>query len=128
MPNEQNYWIEAGHEEEMLAIRQAIANRVSEKLPHLMTERWLRDVTLYGSVTEVREGSAAWCRREDPYRGAIVSAGQPDGGSPGTLRRVAVRSAFAFRRSGVAKPSVNQPWISASNCRASSCLPRACQS
>jgi len=25
-----------------------------------MTERWLRDVTLFGSVAEVREGFDAW--------------------------------------------------------------------
>jgi len=60
LPNYQNYWIEAGYEEEMLAIRQALANREIEKLPQLMSERWLQDVTLYGSVTAVREGIAAW--------------------------------------------------------------------
>jgi alkanesulfonate monooxygenase SsuD/methylene tetrahydromethanopterin reductase-like flavin-dependent oxidoreductase (luciferase family) len=60
LPNYQNYWIEAGYEEEMLAMRQALAHNESEKLPELMSERWLRDVTLYGSVAEVREGIEAW--------------------------------------------------------------------
>jgi alkanesulfonate monooxygenase SsuD/methylene tetrahydromethanopterin reductase-like flavin-dependent oxidoreductase (luciferase family) len=60
LPNYQNYWIEAGYEEEMLAIRQALANNELEKLPHLMTDRWLQDVTLFGSVAEVREGVEAW--------------------------------------------------------------------
>jgi alkanesulfonate monooxygenase SsuD/methylene tetrahydromethanopterin reductase-like flavin-dependent oxidoreductase (luciferase family) len=60
LPNYQNYWIEAGFEEEMLAIRQAIANKEDEKIPHLMSDRWLRQVTLYGSVAQVREGIAAW--------------------------------------------------------------------
>jgi hypothetical protein len=31
LPNYQNYWIEAGFAEEMLAIRQAIANKEDEK-------------------------------------------------------------------------------------------------
>jgi alkanesulfonate monooxygenase SsuD/methylene tetrahydromethanopterin reductase-like flavin-dependent oxidoreductase (luciferase family) len=60
LPNYQNYWIDAGYEEEMLAIRQALAHNESEKLPALMSERWLRDVTLYGSVAEVRQGIEAW--------------------------------------------------------------------
>jgi alkanesulfonate monooxygenase SsuD/methylene tetrahydromethanopterin reductase-like flavin-dependent oxidoreductase (luciferase family) len=60
LPNYQNYWIEAGYEEEMLAIRQALANNEPDKLPHLMTDRWLQDVTLFGSVTEVRQGVEAW--------------------------------------------------------------------
>lgn len=60
LPNYQNYWIEAGYEDEMLAIRTALANNEPEKLPDLMSERWLRDVTLYGSVAEVREGIEAW--------------------------------------------------------------------
>jgi alkanesulfonate monooxygenase SsuD/methylene tetrahydromethanopterin reductase-like flavin-dependent oxidoreductase (luciferase family) len=60
LPNYQNYWIEAGYAEEMLAIRQALANNDMEKLPDLMSERWLQDVTLYGSVAEVREGIEAW--------------------------------------------------------------------
>ncbi len=60
LPNYQNYWIEAGFEEEMLAIRQAIATKQDDKIPQLMSERWLQQVTLYGSVAEVREGIEAW--------------------------------------------------------------------
>jgi alkanesulfonate monooxygenase SsuD/methylene tetrahydromethanopterin reductase-like flavin-dependent oxidoreductase (luciferase family) len=60
LPNYQNYWIEAGYEDEMLAIRQAMANNEPQKVPQLMSDRWLRDVTLYGSVAEVREGIEAW--------------------------------------------------------------------
>ena len=44
----------------MLAIRQAIANKEDSKIPDLMSERWLQQVTLYGSVSEVREGIEAW--------------------------------------------------------------------
>jgi alkanesulfonate monooxygenase SsuD/methylene tetrahydromethanopterin reductase-like flavin-dependent oxidoreductase (luciferase family) len=60
LPNYQNYWIEAGYEDEMRAIRAALGRNEPEKLPDLMSERWLRDVTLYGSAAEVREGIEAW--------------------------------------------------------------------
>ena len=60
LPNYQNYWIEAGYEDEMLGIRTALANNKPDKVLELMSDRWLQDVTLYGSVAEVREGIEAW--------------------------------------------------------------------
>ncbi|MBF6600977.1 MAG: LLM class flavin-dependent oxidoreductase [Dehalococcoidia bacterium] len=60
LPNYNNYWIEAGYEEEMLAIRAAQQAGDTAKIPSLMSERWLRDVTLYGSASEVRDGFEAW--------------------------------------------------------------------
>src|SRR5919106_341072 len=60
LPNYQNYWIEAGYAEEMAAIRAAIARRDEAAIPGLMSDRWLRDVTLFGSTAEVREGVEAW--------------------------------------------------------------------
>ena len=60
LPNYQNYWIEAGFEEEMTAIRQAVANGEDDRIPELMSDRWLQQVTLYGSAAEVREGVEAW--------------------------------------------------------------------
>jgi alkanesulfonate monooxygenase SsuD/methylene tetrahydromethanopterin reductase-like flavin-dependent oxidoreductase (luciferase family) len=60
LPNYQNYWIEAGYIEEMEAIRAAIARREDDAIPALMSERWLRDVTLFGPAAEVREGVEAW--------------------------------------------------------------------
>jgi alkanesulfonate monooxygenase SsuD/methylene tetrahydromethanopterin reductase-like flavin-dependent oxidoreductase (luciferase family) len=60
LPNYQNYWIEAGFEEEMLAIRKAIAAREEERIPGLMSDRWLEEVTLFGSPREVRDGIEAW--------------------------------------------------------------------
>jgi alkanesulfonate monooxygenase SsuD/methylene tetrahydromethanopterin reductase-like flavin-dependent oxidoreductase (luciferase family) len=60
LPNYQNYWIEAGYEEEMLAIRKAIAAGQEDTIPSLMSDRWLSDVTLYGSAAEVRDGIEAW--------------------------------------------------------------------
>src|SRR5207253_5943245 len=60
LPNYQNYWIEAGFEEEMQAIRKALASGEEERVPGLMSERWLSQVTLYGSAKEVRDGIEAW--------------------------------------------------------------------
>ena len=58
LPNYQNYWIEAGYEEEMRGIQNAIAAR--RDVTQRMSDRWLRDVTLFGSAGEVREGFEAW--------------------------------------------------------------------
>jgi alkanesulfonate monooxygenase SsuD/methylene tetrahydromethanopterin reductase-like flavin-dependent oxidoreductase (luciferase family) len=44
----------------MQAIREAIANQEDAKIPTLMSDRWLQQVTLYGSAAEVREGIEAW--------------------------------------------------------------------
>jgi alkanesulfonate monooxygenase SsuD/methylene tetrahydromethanopterin reductase-like flavin-dependent oxidoreductase (luciferase family) len=60
LPNYQNYWIEAGFEDEMQAIRRAIAAGEEERIPGLMSDRWLSEVTLYGSPAEVRDGVEAW--------------------------------------------------------------------
>jgi len=59
-PNYRNYWKEAGYVEEMQAVEKALAAKERERLPELMTDRWLSDVSLYGSVSEVREGLEAW--------------------------------------------------------------------
>ncbi|HXJ80438.1 MAG TPA: LLM class flavin-dependent oxidoreductase [Candidatus Methylomirabilis sp.] len=60
LPNYQNYWIEAGFEDEMQAIRRAIAAGEEDKIPGLMSDRWLSEVTLFGSPREVRDGILAW--------------------------------------------------------------------
>ncbi len=60
LPNYQNYWIEAGYEDEMRAIQRAIAAGEHDKIPSLMSDKWLADCTLYGSVAEVRDGVEAW--------------------------------------------------------------------
>jgi alkanesulfonate monooxygenase SsuD/methylene tetrahydromethanopterin reductase-like flavin-dependent oxidoreductase (luciferase family) len=60
LPNYQNYWIEAGYEDEMRAIQRAIAAGHHDKIPGLMSDKWLADCTLFGSVTEVRDGVEAW--------------------------------------------------------------------
>ena len=60
LPNYQNYWIEAGYADEMLAIRQAVAEGRDDRIPSLRSDRWLADVTLFGPAREVRDGVAAW--------------------------------------------------------------------
>jgi len=59
-PNYRNYWKEAGYVEEMEEIEQALADEERDRLPGLMTDRWLADCTLYGTAAEVREGVEAW--------------------------------------------------------------------
>ena len=60
LPNYQNYWIEAGYEDEMRAIQRALANGQHDTIPSLMSDKWLSDCTLYGSVAQVRDGLDAW--------------------------------------------------------------------
>jgi alkanesulfonate monooxygenase SsuD/methylene tetrahydromethanopterin reductase-like flavin-dependent oxidoreductase (luciferase family) len=60
LPNYRNYWREAGYAEEMDAIEKLIAEGRRDELPSAMSNRWLDDCTLSGSVDRVREGLAAW--------------------------------------------------------------------
>jgi alkanesulfonate monooxygenase SsuD/methylene tetrahydromethanopterin reductase-like flavin-dependent oxidoreductase (luciferase family) len=60
LPNYRNYWIEAGYEAEMEAVQAALAARDTEAVLAAMSDRWLDDCTLSGSVGRVREGVEAW--------------------------------------------------------------------
>jgi alkanesulfonate monooxygenase SsuD/methylene tetrahydromethanopterin reductase-like flavin-dependent oxidoreductase (luciferase family) len=60
LPNYQNYWIEAGYEDEMRAIQRAIAANDRDGVAAAMSDRWLGDVTLFGSAAAVRDGFDAW--------------------------------------------------------------------
>ena len=60
LPNYQNYWIEAGYEKEMAAIRAAIARNDDDAVRAAMSDRWLSDVTLFGPAKDVRDGVEAW--------------------------------------------------------------------
>ncbi len=60
LPNYQRYWIDAGYEEEMRAAQTAAAAGDGEGISRAMSDRWLRDVTLFGTASEVREGLEAW--------------------------------------------------------------------
>jgi len=60
LPNYQNYWIEAGYGDEMGAARAATARGDDAGVLAAMSDRWLSDVTLYGSAAHVRDGVEAW--------------------------------------------------------------------
>lgn len=60
LPNYRNYWKDAGYEEEMTAVEAALAAKDKDALTAAMSDRWLSDCTLYGSVGQVREGVEAW--------------------------------------------------------------------
>ena len=60
LPNYQNYWIEAGYADEMRAVRTALASGDDAGVQAAMSDRWLADVTLFGTAAEVRDGVEAW--------------------------------------------------------------------
>lgn len=60
LPNYSNYWIEAGYEEEMKAVGDALKAGDRDRITDVMSDRWLEDVTLFGSAAEVREGLDRW--------------------------------------------------------------------
>jgi len=60
LPNYRNYWKEAGYVEEMEAIEKALAARERDRIPALLSDVWLADTTLFGSVAQVREGLEQW--------------------------------------------------------------------
>jgi alkanesulfonate monooxygenase SsuD/methylene tetrahydromethanopterin reductase-like flavin-dependent oxidoreductase (luciferase family) len=60
LPNYRNYWTAVGYGEEMDAIEAALDAKERDRLPSLMSDAWLHDVTLGGSVADVRDGLAAW--------------------------------------------------------------------
>ena len=60
LPNYRNYWREAGYVEEMDALEQAIAEGRTDDVPGLLTDRWLADVSLFGTASMVRDMVEAW--------------------------------------------------------------------
>lgn len=60
LPNYRNYWKQAGYEEEMTGVEQAIADGDLDRVPECLSDRWLADTTLFGTSSEVREGIEAW--------------------------------------------------------------------
>jgi alkanesulfonate monooxygenase SsuD/methylene tetrahydromethanopterin reductase-like flavin-dependent oxidoreductase (luciferase family) len=59
-PNYRNYWREAGYADEMDRVEKALAAGERDRVHELVSERWLGDVSLFGSAADVREGVAAW--------------------------------------------------------------------
>ncbi len=60
LPNYRAYWKEAGYVEEMEAVEKALEAGERERIPSLLSDRWLADTTLFGSPATVREGLEAW--------------------------------------------------------------------
>jgi alkanesulfonate monooxygenase SsuD/methylene tetrahydromethanopterin reductase-like flavin-dependent oxidoreductase (luciferase family) len=60
LPNYRNYWIEAGYEEEMTAVVAGLEALDPDAVLAAMSDRWLDDCTLSGSVAQVRDGIEAW--------------------------------------------------------------------
>ncbi len=60
LPNYRNYWKAAGYVEEMEAIEKAVAQGERDRIPGLLSDRWLADTTLFGTATEVRDGVERW--------------------------------------------------------------------
>ena len=54
----------------MDAIAAAVAAGEADRIPSLMSDRWLADTTLFGSVGDVMDGVAAW--REAGIRTPIL--------------------------------------------------------
>ncbi|MBI1182417.1 MAG: LLM class flavin-dependent oxidoreductase [Alphaproteobacteria bacterium] len=59
LPNYRNYWREAGYEAEMAAVEKALEGGQGGPA-EAAGDRWLADVTLFGSAAAVRDGVRAW--------------------------------------------------------------------
>lgn len=60
LPNYRNYWIEAGYEEEMAGVADALESGDPSDVEAAMSDAWLDDCTLSGPVDRVRDGVEAW--------------------------------------------------------------------
>ena len=60
LPNYRNYWKSVGYKDEMERIEVALSAKDYASLPSLMTDKWLEDVSLFGSASEVKEGIEKW--------------------------------------------------------------------
>jgi alkanesulfonate monooxygenase SsuD/methylene tetrahydromethanopterin reductase-like flavin-dependent oxidoreductase (luciferase family) len=60
LPAYREYWREAGYAAEMDAVDQALAAKERDRLPALVSERWLDDCTISGPPALVRDRLDAW--------------------------------------------------------------------
>lgn len=60
LANYRNYWRSAGYVEEMDAVEAALARGEDDRIPALLSEEWLRNITLFGTPSTVREGIEAY--------------------------------------------------------------------
>jgi alkanesulfonate monooxygenase SsuD/methylene tetrahydromethanopterin reductase-like flavin-dependent oxidoreductase (luciferase family) len=86
MPYYRNYWKEAGYVEEMTGIEDAVAERRLVDVPKFLLDRWLADITLFGSATKVRDGVEAW--RAVGIKTPILVPLSTDGDQKTALRQV----------------------------------------
>jgi len=109
LPNYQNYFVEAGYEEEVAAARSAIERGDDWAVMAAIPEGMASDVALFGSRAEVLERAEAWeeagithlvldctCARRSPW-GRLRGYGG--------LRLKAARDAAAGPRSGFRRPA-----------------------
>ena len=55
LPNYRNYWKDAGYIEEMEAVEKVIASGDTKGVAACLSDRWLADTTIFGSVSKVKE-------------------------------------------------------------------------
>jgi len=60
LPNYRNYWKETGYAEEMAGVEAAMAANEPEKISRYLSDKWLTDNTLFGPVSQIRDGIEAW--------------------------------------------------------------------
>ena len=60
LPNYRNYWRAAGYNSQMDAVEAEISSGGGSSLAEVVGDDWLADVTLFGSASDVREGTEAW--------------------------------------------------------------------
>ncbi len=70
LPNYRDYWKTAGYVDEMGAVEKALAAGDRDRVPGLLSDRWLADTTLFGPAAAIRDGVARW--REAGVRTPIL--------------------------------------------------------
>ena len=90
LPNYRNYWKEAGYVEEMDAIEAAAARGDTDSLPSFVSDAWLRDTTLAGPPSVVRDGIEAWF--DAGVSTPIIVPSALSGGQPPAPSRTSTRS------------------------------------
>jgi alkanesulfonate monooxygenase SsuD/methylene tetrahydromethanopterin reductase-like flavin-dependent oxidoreductase (luciferase family) len=86
MPYYRNYWKEAGYVDEITGVEAAVAEGRLEDVPKFLPDRWLADITLFGSATKVRDGVEAW--RAAGIKTPILVPLSADGDQKTALRQV----------------------------------------
>jgi alkanesulfonate monooxygenase SsuD/methylene tetrahydromethanopterin reductase-like flavin-dependent oxidoreductase (luciferase family) len=86
MPYYRNYWKEAGYVEEMTGVEAAVAEGRLDDVPKYLPDRWLADITLFGSATKIRDGVEAW--RAAGIKTPILVPLSADGDQKTALRQV----------------------------------------